>query len=226
MKYFSKKNKIFKAFTLAEILITLGIIGVVASLTIPTLVKNYQKQQTVEKLKKVYTTLSQAVKQSEIDNGPNIYWDWGDNITIRQSFDTHWGQYLKILKYCTTYSDCGYSSDRPWKTLANTDWIYIVAPSQTSFLLSDGIFATVRYKESTVVRKDIIVDLNGAKPPNVLGKDVFPFVLIPEKGFLPAAYNYSDSSINTRCSVGHAGDSCAAKIIRDGWQIKDDYPWN
>ena len=39
----------FKAFTLAEILITLGIIGVVAAMTIPTLITNYQKKQTVTK---------------------------------------------------------------------------------------------------------------------------------------------------------------------------------
>ena len=58
-------NKMYKqAFTLAEILITLGIIGLVAALTLPSVIANYQKKQTVVKLKKVYTTLSQAVDMS------------------------------------------------------------------------------------------------------------------------------------------------------------------
>ena len=46
-------------FTLAEVLITLGIIGVVAALTLPSLVTNYQKQVTVNKLKKFYNGLEQ-----------------------------------------------------------------------------------------------------------------------------------------------------------------------
>ncbi|MBP7212243.1 prepilin-type N-terminal cleavage/methylation domain-containing protein, partial [bacterium] len=48
------------AFTLAEVLITLGIIGIVAALTIPTLMNKSQKQQTVTALKKSYSTFSQV----------------------------------------------------------------------------------------------------------------------------------------------------------------------
>ena len=51
------------AFTLAEVLITLGIIGVVAAITLPTLVANYQKQILVNQLKKTYTTLNEGFKQ-------------------------------------------------------------------------------------------------------------------------------------------------------------------
>ena len=48
-----------KAFTLAEVLITLGIIGIVAAMTLPTLIGKYQKKQTVTQLKKSYTEISQ-----------------------------------------------------------------------------------------------------------------------------------------------------------------------
>ena len=51
-----------KAFTLAEVLITLGIIGVVAAITIPGLITKYQKLATVVKLKKVYSQLNQEQK--------------------------------------------------------------------------------------------------------------------------------------------------------------------
>ncbi len=66
-----------KGFTLAEVLITLAIIGVVAALTIPTVVRNYQKQQTVVKLKKVYSVLNQAFNNSQAENGMYQTWDIG-----------------------------------------------------------------------------------------------------------------------------------------------------
>ena len=55
-----------RAFTLTEVLVTLGIIGVVAALTIPTLIKNHQRQVHVIQLKKVYSELSQALKESMV----------------------------------------------------------------------------------------------------------------------------------------------------------------
>ena len=57
------------AFTLAEVLITLGIIGVVAAMTIPNLMTAYQKQQTEARLKQAYSVLTNAVRLSESENG-------------------------------------------------------------------------------------------------------------------------------------------------------------
>ena len=56
-------RKIYGGFTLAEILITLGIIGVVALLTVPTLINNVQKQQYASNFKKTAATLGNAGKQ-------------------------------------------------------------------------------------------------------------------------------------------------------------------
>ena len=58
------KNK--KGFTLAEVLITLGIIGVVAALTIPTLIQNYKKREVETSLEKIYTTVNQAIKKQNL----------------------------------------------------------------------------------------------------------------------------------------------------------------
>lgn len=62
-----------RAFTLAEVLITLGIIGVVAAMTLPSLVGNYKKKQAVTQLQKVYTVLNQALRQSEAANESSQY---------------------------------------------------------------------------------------------------------------------------------------------------------
>ena len=206
-------------FTLAEVLITLLAIGIVAALTVPTLISNSQKQSTVEKLKKEYTSLSQAVKQSEIDNGSVSTWDWGsDQATILASFNTYWAPYLKILKSCQITTDCGYSNNL--MALDKSTSIGPVSPTvRTSVILADGTILIVLAPEQY-----IIIDINGSKLPNVYGKDVFWFILDPTKEFMPYGYN-AGSSINTNCAKTASGQYCAAKIMQDGWQINSDYPW-
>jgi prepilin-type N-terminal cleavage/methylation domain-containing protein len=63
------------AFTLAEVLIVLGVVGVVAEMTIPTVYMNAEKQSAVAKLQKFYSVMSQAIDLSEIDHGDAINWD-------------------------------------------------------------------------------------------------------------------------------------------------------
>ena len=58
-----------KAFTLAEVLITLGIIGVVAAITMPMLVSTYQERELVSRLKKDYSNISQSYAHSLVENG-------------------------------------------------------------------------------------------------------------------------------------------------------------
>ena len=72
-----EQKKMKKGFTLAEVLITLGVIGIVAAMTIPTMINNYQKKVTVTKLKLAYSQLYNAIKLSEVDNGNFNGWDMG-----------------------------------------------------------------------------------------------------------------------------------------------------
>lgn len=101
-----------KGFTLAEVLITLGIIGVVAALTMPSLITNYQKKQIVIQLKKAYSTFSQALVLSQYENGNSSEWDvteagssYEENLAY---FEKYWKPYLKVLKVCKTMQECGY----------------------------------------------------------------------------------------------------------------------
>lgn len=66
-----------KAFTLAEVLITLGITGIVASLTLPLLISSHNKSVTETRLSKEYNVFSNAIKLSEIDNGVMSDWPTG-----------------------------------------------------------------------------------------------------------------------------------------------------
>ena len=59
----------FKGFTLAEVLITLGIIGIIAAMTLPTVIQKYRKQEVETKLAKFYSVMNQALKLSISENG-------------------------------------------------------------------------------------------------------------------------------------------------------------
>ena len=62
------------AFTLAEVLITLGIIGIVAAMTIPTLIQKNFEKQTVAKLRETQSILSQAMRMAEDEYGDACGW--------------------------------------------------------------------------------------------------------------------------------------------------------
>ena len=165
------------AFTLAETLITLTIIGVVAALTIPNLISKYQKHTYVVGLKKAYSQLQNAVKMIPITQGCpagdldcagwNDEWDKATNIE-GQEFDGNpnnkraylLSKQFKINKLC--YTD---STDPECVKATST---ILPDPSTNSvslFILNDGMIFT----------SYAAVDINGFKGPNKWGRDQFAF---------------------------------------------------
>ena len=204
-------------FTLAEVLITLGVIGVVAAITMPTVIKDYQQQVTVNKLKKVYTILNQAFKMSEIDNGAFENWAWTNRTEYVRKY---WQPYIKISRTCIKWKDCKYSSKLPWYNTNKTNAVRMDV-TDYNLITIDGML--LMFIDTSI----IIVDLNTYAGPNQWGKDLFRFN-VSDKGVFPAAYNYvnlhSAYCQNIRNGADN-GEYCAGKIMYDGWQIKDDYPW-
>lgn len=98
------KNNITGAFTLAEVLITLGIIGVVAALTIPNLMGKYREKVAMTKVKKFYTTMAQVHLRSIADNGETSAWDWvpnggeSNNAIVMAWFNKYWAPYLNNVE--------------------------------------------------------------------------------------------------------------------------------
>lgn len=219
-----------KAFTLAEVLITLGIIGVVVAMTLPTLINSYKKQQTVTHLQKVYTSLNQALRLAEAKYGPYEYWEIPtQGSDSHQYYEKYWYPYFKILKSCETYSQCGYKSNFPWLFLngSRSGTTFAANHRRVPFILSDGTLVSISIAggNELVQSSAILVDLNGNKLPNKYGIDFFIFSRVNGKGILPSGYTLSNDDINENCSNSGIGNYCAAKIISDGWQIGKDYPW-
>ena len=98
--------KLLKGFTLAEVLITLGIIGVVAALTLPSLISNHQEKVKITKLKKAYSVLSNAYimtqsKYGDVDNWTDVDLNtFTDTRPLSQQLSSDIGnKFLEVIKY-------------------------------------------------------------------------------------------------------------------------------
>ncbi len=210
-------------------LITLVIVGVVAAITVPSVISNIQKQDTIAKLKKIYSTFAQVVMLSQQDNGPVDEWYENVNKNSQDYFDYYIKPYLANSVKCTRYSQAGYTSVVPYIRLngqSSTLGVGISNRTRASFFLND-IFIMI-FSETTDINGDplymtapmIYVDLNSGKGPNQYGRDVFIMVMDKELGVVPHGTNYSLQVINKNCnrSTG-GGEYCLAKIINDSWEI-------
>ncbi len=228
------------AFTLAEVLITLAIIGVVAVLTVPTLVNNYQKKLTLVRLQKAYNTLSNVFKLSSIENGSPNTWNWDNPQDILKN---NLGKYLRVSKYYDSSDDktplCHEKQITSYQgyTYAWLDNSIITTPfmdSNYSLLTQDGICIGLnKYLQSDTSTRTyrVYVDINSSiNGPNIAGKDLFFFYIDEQTGAFSALGDietYESATSKNAChrDASHGGLFCAFKIMRDGWQIKDDYPW-
>ncbi len=236
-----QKQKAEKGFTLAEVLITLAIIGVVAALTIPSVVLNYQKTQTVTKLKKVYSELSNAANLAIAEYGLMSEWDMPDSngASIKEFADKYITPYLKISKNCGRTTAC---TSIPRKTLGGDISTHYTDPTSDyncKLILNDGTLIWITTATSNQkINAYIYADINGDKSPNVVGKDVFVFEVNKSFQALEAFRAHTlrtngrawmmGGGTSDQCNKNAtliAGGSCGALIQADGWQIKDDYPW-
>ncbi len=223
-------RKLVSAFTLAEVLITLAIIGTVAALAIPTVIKNYQKTQTVTQLKKAYSALANTTNLAIADNGPVSGWEVGQNASGQAAIDfsnKYLIPYLKVAKNCGTQTtgECKFQA-----TDLSKKSTYALGTEHARFYLADGTLIAVTVFTDPIYA-DVRIDINGQKGPNIYGRDVFLFNYRIYMG------NFSSHCLTTesrtsllsdsasRCNKNQSGLCCATLIMKDGWQISDDYPW-
>lgn len=233
----NKKNKYKLAFTLAEVLITLGVIGVVAALTIPTLITNYQKHQTVTQLQKAYSQINQAFLNAKLEMGDSAQWSKPVvNQDPIESLDW-WNTYFLPNAKLSTSKTC--VDDNFYECISNTSK-YLDGTTMgwttnlPAILLNDGSVIKLGSVSNTAnASATIWVDLNGKQKPNIVGKDLFLIQFYLQNG-LTVLSGYpttkdvllQDGSARCNKNTGSSkGTSCGYIIQQDGWQIKDDYPW-
>lgn len=220
MKYL----QIFKAFTIAEILIVLGIIGIVANLTLPTILNDAQEASFKNSWKKNYSAFANATASIINDNGGSF-----------QSLITNEDESLRILyePYLNVIEKCpgGSSLDKKcwhaqsnWK-LFNNSAISDSMAGEANFTsttlagdtLADGTF--VRYTSygncnGPVYTGNcgyILIDVNGNKRPNTVGKDIYAIHLSTTKAF---PFGTNDPNASTCTSASH-GFGCSAQYLNN-----------
>lgn len=225
------------AFTLAEILITLGIISIIAAMTLPQIIINYQKKEAIARLKKNYTIIQQAIKMSENDNEAVQYWD-----TSLTGHDFYERYIKKYFIHPIEISSTELTQRVKRKNLNGTNYAgtTYLRTSATHVLTNDGSLVTFNLNSSNDKGLWVGIDINGLAKPNTVGKDTFLFFFDSKSGLRPLGENNSPRSwkcenctrdklitpnnINA-CSRNNTGYWCAALIMYDLWEIKKDYPW-
>ena len=233
------------AFTLAEVLITLGIIGVVAAMTLPTLIQKHTNTVVETRLKKFYSGINQAVMLAEKDYGDRKYWyqdynnietdDEGKPILGSSEIEKWWNKY--IAPYMKTV---GVKYDTKGLPI---------------FIFADGSALKARHIDAM---RDWLFytgdpdkcDKKYGSENKSIGKCSFMFLFMPggdgagggaekapnwkyhvNKGFEPYKYTWDGTEQGLyngniySCKSGTNPYFCTAIVQYNGWKIPDDYPF-
>ncbi len=183
-------QKLSKGFTLAEVLVTLAIIGVVAAMTMPVIYAKVQRNVLNNQFKKMYSTISQALEKTLLDKGYNmdcyIKYPDGNGFVIEKSntsgcasfFRNDLPENLRVLKLCknNAYTNgCVPNYDWSFKSSGCTGYdSNNVKTKSTAIVLSDGgIIFTYNSGLYTFG-----IDVNGKKGPNKSGYDIYALSLV------------------------------------------------
>lgn len=202
------------AFTLAEVLITLGIIGVIAALTIPALFEHHQKIVTATKVKKFYSDINNAVRMSSVENGDVNTWlperhveeySYDDNL---QYLSTYILPYIKYSKYsncngddvCVALNDGTMFTFKIWSSGADLCYYLSIDIKTTS-----RTFFAFQFNKGNDASKKVFVE------PYITGWDGNYNSLIT-----PAGHYYCHKN---------GGAYCTKLLQLNNWKITKDYPW-
>lgn len=222
------------AFTLAEVLITLGIIGIIAALIIPTYTQNQKNKATAAKLKKTYSTIENALKMAEAEHGPMNNWDLADSTNFTKNYIAPYVQYYAYYQKNSHDSNSAMCIASPSEAkkiyicMNGVGMSYPVSEHTSSIKLSNG--ACIGFNNLTTNNKLLYIDINGNEnPPNTAGKDLFIYYFDKNYFIKPVGNNLNlsdDDLINPSttyaCNKKSSGGGyyCAEKIMRDNWEIK------
>lgn len=193
------------------------------------------------RLKKSVNTIERAFKMAQAQYGDMKSWSgWDDPEQIMAEYIAPQIVGAKVYPKSTTYYSamCLDEGKKYPRGYSSPHYIWLTTVTATSPFPPSGA-VSVKLPDNTCIglsyssQANIFIDTNGSdKGPNMAGKDLFFFQL--DKNYLikPTGYTLSRADLvseeqNRTCSRGasSSGHYCAALIMVDGWQIKEDYPW-
>ena len=220
-------------FTLAEVLITLAVIGIIAALTIPGLISSVEKSQYEAAFKKEYSVISRAYELYQA-NGNDMATDAFPGTDTGASALNQIAPYLNIIKNCGNQMGCLH--DLPIYNLDGSEEIADFGAAFNSWgtasaILADGTMIVMKDNDNhctgspphgTVTSGPLYqsvcgwmwLDVNGAKGPNTLGRDVFG-IWLTKTGVYPEGSN--GDPYGNDCGEGATvGQGCPAYVLAHG----------
>lgn len=220
--YFTKRGGISFSFgfTLAEVLVTIGIIGIIAALTIPSLIAQTQDTEYLIKWKKIFSVITQITDQINADNELMDF-----SLAVGQSrFRGYYETRLNAVKK-TQARFLFAPSYAYYKNTSNS--VGYSASSAPALMLADGtviFFNSLINSCTSVVAAEtnlcgyMLIDINGTNGPNMYGKDMFQLFIQRKNGYyitlsageggMAALYKCIPGSANFNNSLG-----CAAEAL-------------
>ena len=214
------------AFTLAEVLITLGITGVVAALTLPSLIANYQEKVAAARLKKAYSTISNAYISILEEEGDPSQWS---GIETWEDVSAKFAKHINKAKVCYVGNkDCFKLGQRKDLVGKNIDTSLAIEQGAGAIVFSDG--SAIGFGSQNPLADslqcsnlnycfNITVDINGDKKPNQWGIDTFTFH-VGRNTIFPRGATYTharetmcDPTATTQMIGWYNGSGCAAWVI-------------
>ena len=178
------------AFTLAETLIVMGIIGIVSALTLPNLNSSTGEKEKVAKVKKIYRDLNDAYGRAIAVYGPVEEWFTNDTTDEQETkrFGERFTEFLKTSKITVNGGDYG-----------------AILADGTQIHTPNGVdLNTSKYYNGLKFVGVIVVDIDGPnKGKNINGQDVFYFDVMSDGTIVPDGYNAETGSSPCDNSYGH-----------------------
>lgn len=209
------------AFTLAEVLITLGIIGVVAAMTLPSVINNTKNKQLESAFKVAYSIFSQTVLNMRQQDGEGLKSRYAVYDKENEAYPDAEMFYERFYKYSglKVIGECKHSSKI--MNYNNT------AEAYTSFsgagggkegffdALSNGMCASILINAANI---NLAIDVNGIKRPNRLGHDIFYFYIDKDDRLQPRKMSklYTDEELEDEKFDMVAGEPCSKSSTQKG----------
>lgn len=206
-----------KGFTLAEVLITLGIIGVIAAVTMPALIENHQKKATAVKLARFYTIMSQAVLRWQSDDGiipDDFYFEDTSGTYLEKWYRDTIGKYIQTVSLKSTNSifTVAFNDGSGFDAYTNRYTLFI-------FYCPEYKYCSQTREGNFDGRRGFLFDIYKGK---FIASSPENQTQTREKLLELCKYGNSD---NAEVSSKNRRHACTRLIQIDGWEIKDDYPW-
>lgn len=170
--------KKFLAFTLAETLIVMGIIGIVSALTLPNLNSSTGEKEKVAKVKKIYQNLDDAIGRATAVYGPVNEWFINDNNATAQitRFGDRVTEFMKVSKNCGVTTNQRCFSNAQVKTINNgfgSASDYDTQNNSYKFQVADGTSLSFTISDASTSAVLMSFNIDGPKGKNTIGNDVF-----------------------------------------------------